>query len=150
MNYGLKFQENLSRSSGINTQTDERKTPRHHTPGISILSYNFARGITDDFTTIPFHLLRVETCFQLPLLCWQKFIPDRFNIVFPPLLQSTYASFFPFTMACRIVFAKPEDLEIWRNHPSFRFSTMIRNSSYFPMAACIFLRTYPLLVTWLV
>ena len=50
-------------------------------------------------------------------------------------------------MPCRIVFAKPEDLETWPNHLSFRFLTRVRSSSYSPMAAWIFLRTSSL-VTW--
>ena len=43
-------------------------------------------------------------------------------------------------MPCNIVFAKPEDLETYPNHFSFHFLTTIRSSSYFPMAAWIFLR----------
>ena len=50
-------------------------------------------------------------------------------------------------MPCRIVFAKPEDLQTWPNHLSFRFLTRVRSSSYSPMAAWIFLRTSSL-VTW--
>ena len=34
------------------------------------------------------------------------------------------------TVACRIVFAKPEDLEAWPNHLIFRFLTTIKSSSY--------------------
>ena len=45
-------------------------------------------------------------------------------------------------MPCRIVFAKPEDLETWPNHPSFRFLTKVRSSSYSSMAAWIFQLTY--------
>ena len=54
---------------------------------------------------------------------------------------------FLFTVPCRIVFAKPEDLETWPNHLSFCFLTRVRSSLYFPMAAWIFLRTSSL-VTW--
>ena len=54
---------------------------------------------------------------------------------------------FPFTVPYRIVFAKPEDLDTWPNHLSFRFLTRVRSSSYSPMAAWIFLRTSSL-VTW--
>ena len=50
-------------------------------------------------------------------------------------------------MPCRIIFAKPEDLETWPNYLSFRFLTRVRSSSYSPMAAWIFLRTSSL-VTW--
>ena len=46
---------------------------------------------------------------------------------------------FPFTVPCRIVSAKPEDVQIWRNYLSFRDLTRVRNLSYSPMAARIFL-----------
>ena len=36
---------------------------------------------------------------------------------------------FPFTVPCKIVFAKPEDLDIWPNHLSFRFLNRVRSSS---------------------
>ena len=42
---------------------------------------------------------------------------------------------------------QPEDTETRPNHLSFRFLTKVRSSSYFPVAAWIFLRT-SLLVTW--
>ena len=50
---------------------------------------------------------------------------------------------FPFTMPCRIVFAKPEDLETWPNHLCFRVRrlTIVRSSLYSPVAAWIFQRT---------
>ena len=51
------------------------------------------------------------------------------------------------TVPCRIVFAKPEDLETWPNHLIFRFLTRVRSLSYSPMAARIFLRASSL-VTW--
>ena len=54
---------------------------------------------------------------------------------------------FPFIVPCKIIFARLEDLEVWPNHPSFRFLTKARSSSYFPVAAWIFLRTSSL-VTW--
>ena len=46
-----------------------------------------------------------------------------------------------------MVFAKPEDLEIWPNHLSFHILTKVRSLSPFPMAAWIFLRI-PSLMTW--
>ena len=45
---------------------------------------------------------------------------------------------FPFTVPCKIVFAKPEGLETWPYRLSFRFLTRFRSSSYFPMAVWIF------------
>ena len=50
-------------------------------------------------------------------------------------------------MPCRIVFAKPEDLETWRKYLSLHFLTSVRSSSYSPMAAWIFLQTSSL-VPW--
>ena len=58
----------------------------------------------------------------------------------PPLLL------FPFTVPCKIVFAKPEDLETWPNHFSFCFMTTVRSSSYSTMVAWIFLRTFLLVI----
>ena len=54
---------------------------------------------------------------------------------------------FSFTVSCRIVFAKPEDLETWPKHLSFCFLTRVRSSSCSPMADWIFLRT-PSFLTW--
>ena len=53
----------------------------------------------------------------------------------------------PFTVPCRIVFAMPEDLEMWPYHLSFRFFTMVRRSSCTPIAFWILLRTASF-VTW--
>ena len=40
----------------------------------------------------------------------------------------------PFTVPCKIVFAMPEDLEMWPYHLSYRFFTMVRRSSCTPIA----------------
>ena len=53
----------------------------------------------------------------------------------------------PFTVPCRIVFAMPEDLEMWSFHLSFHFFTMVRRSSCTPIAFWILLRTSSF-VTW--
>ena len=53
----------------------------------------------------------------------------------------------PFTVPCRIVFAMPEDLEMWPYHLSFRFFTMVRRSSCTPVVCWILLRTSSF-VTW--
>ena len=99
------------------------------------------RGTTDEFATIPFHL----DLFSAALVELAKSIPAH------SLILSSHLFFclplFPFTMLCRIIFAKPEDLETWPNHLSFRFLTRVRSSSYSPMAAWIFLGTSSL-VTW--
>ena len=70
-----------------------------------------------------------------------KFIPIHSLILSPHLFFCLPLFLFPFTVPCRIVFAKPEDLETWPNHLSSRFLTRVRSSTYSPMAAWIFLRT---------
>ena len=54
----------------------------------------------------------------------------------------------PFSVPCRIVVAKPKDLETWSNHLSFRFLTRVRSLSYSPVAAWIYLQTSPLGYLW--
>ena len=119
----------------------------HHTPMNSILFYPITlegrRGTTDEFATTPFHL----DLFSAALVELAKSIPVHSLILSSHLFFCLPLFLFPFTVPCRIVFAKPEDLETWPNHLSFRFLTRVRSSSYSPMAAWIFLRTY-LLVTW--
>ena len=101
------------------------------------------RGTTDEFATIPFHLDLLSAA-QVELA---KSIPVHSLILSFHLFFCLPLFLFPFTVPCRIVFAKPEDLETWPNHLSFRFLTRVRSSSYSPMAAWIFLRTSSL-VTW--
>ena len=114
---------------------------------ISILFYPITlggrRGTTDEFATIPFHL----DLFSAALVELAKSIPVHSLILSSHLFFCLLLFLFPFTVPCRIVFAKPEDLETWPNHLSFRFLTRVRSSSYSPMAARIFLRTSSL-VTW--
>ena len=101
------------------------------------------RGTTDEFATIPFHL----DLFAAALVELAKSIPVHSLILSSHLFFCLPLLLFPFTVPCRIVFAKPEDLETWPNHLSFHFLTRVRSSSYSPMAAWIFLRTSSL-VTW--
>ena len=114
---------------------------------ISILFYPITleggRGTTDEFATIPFHL----DLFAAALVELEKSIPVHSLILSSNLFFCLPIFLFPFTVPCRIVFAKPEDLETWPNYLSFRFLTRVRSSSYSPMAAWIFLRTSSL-VTW--
>ena len=78
------------------------------------------RGTSDEFATIPFHLV----LFSAALVELVKSIPVH------PLILSSHLFFclplilFPFKVPCRIVFARPEDLETWPNHLSFRFLTV--------------------------
>ena len=113
----------------------------------SILFYSITlegrRGTTDEFSTIPFHL----DLFSAAPVELAKSIPVHSLILSSHLFFCLPLFLFPFTVPCRIVFAKPEDIETWPNHLSNRFLTSVRSSSYSPMAAWIFLRT-SLLVTW--
>ena len=101
------------------------------------------RGTTDKFATIPFHL----DLFSAALVELAKSIPVHSLLFSSHLFFCLPLFLFPFTVSCRTIFAKPEDLETWQNHLSFRFLTRVRSSSYSPMAAQIFLRTSSL-VTW--
>ena len=101
------------------------------------------RGTTDKFATIPFHLV----LFSAVLAELAKSIPVYSLILSFHLFFCLPLFLFPFTVPCRIVFARPEDLETWPNHLSFRFLTRVSSSSYSPMAVWIFLRTFSL-VTW--
>ena len=116
-------------------------------PFYSILFYPITlegrRGTTDEFATTPFHL----DLFSAALVELAKSIPVHSLILSSHLFFCLPLFLFPFTVPCRIVFAKPEDLETWPNHLSFHFLTRVRSSSYSPMAAWIFLRTSSL-VTW--
>ena len=93
------------------------------------------RGTTDEFATTPFHL----DLFSAALVELAKSIPVHSLILSSHLFFCLPLFLFPFTVPCRIVFAKPEDLDTWPNHLSFRFLTRVRSSSYSPMAAWIFL-----------
>ena len=101
------------------------------------------RGTINEFATMPFHL----DLFSTALVGLAKSIPVHSLILSSHLFFCLPLILFPFTVPCRIVFAKPEDLETCPNHLSFRFLTRVRSSSYSPMAAWIFLRTSSL-VTW--
>ena len=101
------------------------------------------RGTTDEFATIPFYFV----LFSCALVELAKSFPVHSLILSSHLFFYLPLFLFPFTVPCRIVFAKPEDLETWPNHLSFRFLTRVRSSSYSPVAVWIFLRTSSL-VTW--
>ena len=101
------------------------------------------RGTRDEFATIPFHL----DLFSAALVELARSITVHSLILSSNLLFCLPRFLFPFTVLCRIVFAKPEGLETCPNHLSFRFLTRVRSSSYSLMAAWIFLRTSSL-VTW--
>ena len=114
---------------------------------LSILFYPITlegrRGTTDEFATIPFHL----DLFSAALVELAKSIPVHSLILSSHFFFCLPLFLLPFTVPCRVVFAKPEDLETWPNLLSFRLLTRVRSSSYSPMAAWICLRTSSL-VTW--
>ena len=75
------------------------------------------QGTTDEFATIPFHLV----LFSAALVELANYIPIHSLILSSHLFFCLPLFLFPFTVPCRIVFAKPEDLETWSNHLSFVF-----------------------------
>ena len=95
------------------------------------------RGTTDDVATIPFQpsfssaALR-ESPNLIPV--HSLMLSSHLFFCLPLLLAS-------FTVPCRIVFAMPEDLEMWPYHLSFPFFTMVRRSACTPVAFWILLRT---------
>ena len=66
-------------------------------------------GTTDEFATIPFHLV----LFSAALVELAKSIPVHSLILSSHLFFCLPLFLFPFTVPCRIVFAKSEDLETW-------------------------------------
>ena len=92
------------------------------------------RGTIDDIETIPFH----PSCLPLPPGNLHSLMLSSHIFCLSLLLAH-------FTVPCRIVFAIPEDLEMWPYHLSFRFFTMVRRSSCTPAAFWILNVS---LVTW--
>ena len=85
--------------------------------------------------------LSILPCLPLPSGNLQTPFPSI------PLMLSSHLFFClplilaPFTVTCRIVFAMPKDLEMWPNHLSFRFFTMVGRSSCTKTGFWILLRT---------
>ena len=96
------------------------------------------RGTTDEFATIPFHLL----LFSAALVERAKSIH-----VHSLILSSDHFFCLPLFLSPCPVLAKQKFLETWSNHLTFHFLTRVRSLSYSPVAAWIFLRTSSL-VTW--
>ena len=88
------------------------------------------RGTTDEFATIPFHFV----LFSAALVELTNSISVH-SLILSSHLFLCLPLLFPFTVPCRIVFAKPEDFETWPNHLSFHFLTRVMSLSYSPMAA---------------
>ena len=111
----------------------------------SILSHNLGRS-SGHHRWIRNNTFPSWPVFSCPSWAGKVHSCPIFDIAFPPLLLSA-SFYFSFHCAPYDVFAKPEDLETWPNHLSFRSLTRVRSSSYSPMADKIFLRTSSL-VTW--
>ena len=112
---------------------------------ISSQSFNLGgrQGTTDDVATIPFHPSLSSAALRVPpnpIPVHSLMLSSHLFFCLPLLLA-------PFTVPCRIVFAMPEDLEIWPYHLSFLFFTIVRRSSCTPIAFWILLRTSSF-VTW--
>ena len=65
------------------------------------------QGTTDEFATIPFHIV----LFSAVLVELAKSIPVHSLLLSSHLFFCLPLFLFPFTVHCRIIFAKPEDLE---------------------------------------
>ena len=90
-------------------------------------------GTTDGSKPVSFNL--VLSLAALVVLA--KSIP-----VYSLILFSISSSVYPFTQVIEVVFANPENIEMWLNHLSVHFLT-----SYSPMAALVFIRASEV-VTW--
>ena len=88
------------------------------------------RDTTNDFATVPFSTLPCPAALMESPNSNHVHLVMLFSHSFfcLPLLLA------PFIFPCRIVFAIPEDLEMWPYHLSFRFFTMVRRSSCTPIA----------------
>ena len=86
------------------------------------LNLGSRQGTTDDVATIPFHPSLSSAALREspnPIPIHSLMLSSHLFFGLPLLLA-------PFTVPCRIVFAMPEDLEMWPYHLSFRFFTMDR------------------------
>ena len=75
-------------------------------------------------STFPFTAALVEPGQSIPV--HSLILTSHLFFCLPLLL-------FPSTVPCRIVFAKPEDLETWSNHLRVYFLIVVKSSSYSPM-----------------
>ena len=101
------------------------------------LNLGGCRSTTDDVATIPFH----PSLSSAALRESPNPIPIHFLMLSSHLFFCLPLLLAPFTVPCIIVFAMPEDLEMWPYHMSFLFFTMIRSSSCTPIAFWILLWT---------
>ena len=114
----------------------------HSSHLISSQSINLGgrRGTTDDVATMAFHP-SLSSLSSAALRESPNPIPVHSLMLSSHLFFCLPRFLAPFTVLCRIVFAMPEDLEMWPYHLSFCFFTMVRRSSCTPIASWILLRT---------
>ena len=117
---------------------------RHHHPLPSpILNGRVHWGTTDDFTTSFFHFFMFSTALcdlvnSRPVHF--LVLSSHFFVCLPCLLP-------PFTVPCKMVLARPDELETCPYYISLRLLMMVRRSSCAPLACWILAQT-SLLVTW--
>ena len=76
------------------------------------MTFEGRRGTTDEFATTPIDLV----LFSAALVELAKSIPVHKLILYSDLFFCLPHFLFPFTVPCRVAFAKSEDLETWPNH----------------------------------
>ena len=99
-----------------------KRVVSHNVSPISSQSLNLGgrRGTTHDVATIPFH----PSLSSAALRKSPNPIPDHSLMLSSHLFFCVPLLLAPFTVPCRIIFAMPEDLEMWPYHLSFRFFTL--------------------------
>ena len=85
-------------------------------------------------------------CYPLPSGTWRTLGLSIPLCCLPTSSTVCLDFFFPFTVPCRMVSARPDEWEAWPYHFSLRLFTIVR-SSYGPIAGWILARTSSL-VTW--
>ena len=118
--------------------TYPKEIQEHHLISSQSLNLGGRHCTTDDVATIPFHHSLSSAAlreFQNPIPVHSLMLSSHLFFCLPLLLV-------PFTVPCRIVFAMPEDLEMWPYHLSFLFFTMVRISSCSPTVFWILLRSF--------
>ena len=88
--------------------------PKRAPQNISFASEAYVRST---FKTREAALMTLQQCLPVPVFscptCARKIHPClSFNIVFPLIQLPASFLFFPYTLSCRFVFGKPEDLEM--------------------------------------
>ena len=111
-------------------QTPYENLPRSSLISSHSLNLGGRRGSTDDVAKIPFH----PSLSSAALRESPNPIPIHSLMLSSHLFCCLSLLLAPFTVPCRIVFAMPEDLEMWPYQMSFRFFTMVRRLSCTPIA----------------